>query len=315
MAEIEPSAPTPPEPAAAPAAGDEGTTPAPKPPEGEGAEPAAPAAGDGGDEPAKPADGAEGDEPAPAEGDGDGDGDKPADDPEKPAEGGEPDNQAPDLKTMSRAERAQYFQNLENQTRQEVEAKVAEVYQPNSIDELKQKYIDEGYSDFEARSLARDEMRDQEADIAKAGAERAKLNASLAIESTEVLNTIDWLNPNNKEAYDKKSSDAAIELYDVLCLTRDPNVPEVDGKGEPIPGSGQIIGATMTPKQFYGLMDTIRSSGTETARIAAQKAAEEQMASVAAPASNSNKRVDKAFDQLSNAEKRKQLQDKGILIT
>lgn len=327
MAENEPSAPTQTDPGAGggePAPSDPGTTTTPDPApsdggNGDGTQPAAPADGDGtgsGTEPAADpgADkGSEGNEPG--NGEGDEPGDEPADDPNKPKEGDEPGDSGVDLTKMSRAERAQYYQNLEANSRKQAEATVNATYQPQSVDELKQKYIDQGHSDFEASMLAREEIRDQEADIAKARAERAELNANLAVEATEVLNTFGWLNPKNKESYDKKSSDAAVDLYDRLCLTRDVNTAETDNQGQPIPGTGQIIGASMTPKEFYTLLDNIRSSGTETARMEAQKAAERQMGSVAAPSSNSNKPVDKSFDQLSNAEKRERLRAQGHLIT
>lgn len=303
-----PTAPAAPEAPASPTAPvDEGTPPAPKPGD-EGDKPAAPGTESEPAKPEAPAEGAEPDKPAKPE-------DKPADEePKPPGEAAVEEDKTPDIKSMTRAERAQYFQNLDATTRKQVEAKVNEVYQPQAIDELKQKYIDDGHTEFEASMLAREEVRDQEADISRARAERAELNASLAADAMEVLGTIDWLNPAKKDAFDKVSSDAATELYDELCLTRDENTAQLDANGKAIPGTGQIIGATMTPKQFYSLIDTIRGSGTEAAKLSAQKAAEEEMASVAAPSSNSNKR-DKAFDELSTAEKREKLLAKGVLIT
>ncbi len=325
MADTEPSAPTQTDPGAgaAPAAPvDPGTTnPEPKPADagtGDGTTPPAPAAGDDGKTPPAPDKPADGTDPKPADGEGDGakDGkdDKPADDPAKVTTPGEGSDDLPDPKKMTRAERVQYYQNLESNTRKSVEATVNATYQPQTVDELKQKYIDEGHDEFQATMLAREEVRDQEADISKARAERAELNANLAVEATEVLNTFGWLNPKDAANYDKDSSDAAVDLYDQLCLTRDENTAQTGDDGKPIPGTGQIIGATMTPKAFYGLLDKIRSSGSETARVAAQKAAEEQLAAVAPPSSN-NKQVDKSFDQLSNDEKRERLRAQGHFVT
>lgn len=319
-----PSAPTQTEPAAAVASvapTDGGTTnPDPKPADA-GAEgrttPPAPAAGDDGKTPPAPDKPAEGTDPKPPEGgDGtkDGEGDNPADDPAKVTTPGEGSDDLPDPKKMTRAERVQYYADLGTNTRKSVEETVNATYQPQSVDELKQKYIDQGHDEFQATMLAREEVRDQESDISKARAERAELNANLAVEATEVLNTISWLNPKDKESYDKASSDAAVDLYDQLCLTRDTNTEVVGDDGKPIPGTGQVIGASMTPKQFYGMLDKIRSSGTETARISAQKAAEEQLAAVAPPSSN-NKQVDKSFDQLSNDEKRERLRAQGHYVT
>jgi len=235
-------------------------------------------------------------------------------DPDNPADKVENENQTVDLSKMSRAERVQYFQELEAKTTKEVEARVNATYKPTPLEELKQKYIDEGKTDFEASMLAREEVRDQELDIARASSERAELNAKLAIESTEVLADMPWLNAKDKEAFDKEAAPAAIEAYDRLCLTRDDNTAQHDDNGKPIPGTGQIIGALMTPKEFFGLMDKIRSSGNATAELKAQKAAEEQMAAVAAPSSNSNKR-EAEFDSLSNEEKRARLRASGHLVT
>lgn len=323
MAEIEPSAPTQTDPAAGaatPAPTDGGTPPDPKPADGangDGTTPLAPAAGDDGKTtPPAPDKPVEGEEPKPGDGTGDAAGDKPADDPAKVTTPGEGNDDLPDPKKMSRAERVQYYQNLGDNTRKSVEATVNATYQPQTVDELKQKYIDEGNDEFQATMLAREEVRDQEADISRARAERAELNATLAVEATEVLNTIGWLNPKDTEHYDETSSNAAVDLYDQLCISRDDNTAQVDGDGKPMPGTGQIIGASMTPKQFYGMLDKIRSSGTETAKIAGQRAAEEQMAAVAAPSSNStNKGGDKAFDQMSNDEKRTYLREKGHYVT
>lgn len=320
-----PSAPTQTEPAAAvaPVAPTDGgtTNPDPKPADagaGDGTTPPAPAAGDDGKTPPAPDKPAEGTDPKPADkpadGAGDGEGDKPAADPAKVTTPGEGSDDLPDPKKMSRAERVQYYADLGTNTRKSVEETVNATYQPQSVDELKQKYIDQGNDEFQATMLAREEVRDQEADISKARAERAELNANLAVEATEVLNTIGWLNPKDKDNYDKDSSNAAVDLYDQLCLTRDENTEVVGQDGKPIPGTGQVIGASMTPKQFYGMLDKIRSSGSETAKIAAQRAAEEQLAAVAPPSSN-NKQVDKSFDQLSNDEKRERLRAQGHYVT
>lgn len=321
MTELSPSAPAP-APAAPPAPTapvTEGATPPPQP-AGESNKPTTPTEGGTGGEATppdpKPAEGTPPDpnKPEKPEGTEGGEGEE-ATPPEKPPEGGEEaENHTPDLKSMSRTERAQYFQTLEANTRKAAEAKMDSAYQPDAVDDLVQKYVDQGHSEFEAKMLARDEVRDQEADIAKARAARAELNSTLAIEATEVLNTVDWLNPDKKDSFDETAADAATTLYDLLCLTRDDNTNELNDKGEPIPGTGQIIGAAMTPKQFYGLIDKIRSSGVEGAKVAGQRAAEEQMAQVAAPSSNSNKR-DPDFDNLSNEEKRARLRAQGHIVT
>lgn len=214
-----------------------------------------------------------------------------------------PKNEAEvDLKSMTRAERREYFQNIDSQARKQVEASINAAYQPQPVDELTQAYMDEGYDNFQAQILARETVRDQQAQISEARAEIAELNAGLATEAMEVVSTIDWLNPNKgKGVYDQESSDAASQLYEQLCISKDER-------------TGQIIEAKMSPMQFYSLMDNIRSSGSETARLSAQKAAEEQLAAVAPQTSNTNQR-ETPFDRLSPAEQREKLLAKGYLIT
>jgi hypothetical protein len=221
----------------------------------------------------------------------------------------------PDLKTMTRAERAEYFRNIDTNTRKQVETAIDQAYQPQPVDELTQKYMDEGYDNFQAQILAREEVRDQQAQISAARAEIAELNAGLATDAMEVISTIDWLNPAKGEGvYDKDSAAAASTLYEKLCVVKDPNTEQLDAQGQPIPGTGQIVEARMSPSQFYHLMDNIRSAGSESSRMAALKAAESQMAAVAPPTSNTNRR-ETPFDNLSTKEKRAALQAKGILIT
>lgn len=227
----------------------------------------------------------------------------------------QPADAGPDLKSMSRAERAEYFRNLDKATRKQVEANIDKVYQPQSHDELKEKYIEAGYDDFQADILARETRRDQQAQINEARAEIAELNAGLTADAVEVVTTIDWLNPTKGEGvYDKGSTQVASSLYEQLCVVRDDRTAQRDGQGNPIPGTGQIIEVRMSPSQFYTAMDQIRSAGNENSRIQAQKAAESQMAAVAPPSSNTNRRAP-SFDSLSAAEQRERLLAKGIVVT
>lgn len=220
-----------------------------------------------------------------------------------------------DLKSMSRAERAEYFQSLDKNTRKQVEAVIDKAYQPQAHDELKQQYVDQGYDDFQADILARETRRDQQAQINEARAEIAELNAGLSTDAMEVVSTIDWLNPTKGEGiYDATAANAASQLYQNLCIVRDDNTAQRDAQGNLIPGTGQIIEAKMAPSTFYHLMDQIRSSGSETSRVSALKAAEAQMAAVAPPSSNTNRR-EAAFESKSAAEMRAELQAKGIAVT
>lgn len=220
-----------------------------------------------------------------------------------------------ELKGLSRAERKEYFESIERQTRKNVEQAIDAVYQPQAVEEVKAKYLKEGYSEFESTLMARDEVREQEKQISEARGEVAELNMTMATEAIEVVTSIPWLNsengpqvdadgkpvPGTNRGYDQASTEAASQLYEQLAVVKDQR-------------TGQIIEALMSPKQFYTLIDQIRSSGMQEAELKARKAAEKELSSVAPPSSTTNKR-DTAFESLSPAEQRAQLQAKGYAVT
>lgn len=262
----------------------EGTTPTPDEPSTDNdtdstpAEPSdpAPQTPDPGIEPDKEAEPDTGDEPA------------------NPA----PQDDEPDVSKMTRRERAEYFQSLNQDQIKQVERAIDSVYQPQPVEELKEHFIEQGYSEGEALLLARDEVRSQREQINEARAEIAELNMTLATQAMDVVNTIPWLNSQNEgKGYDKKSTEAASTLYEQLAINKDPR-------------TGQIIEAKITPKEFYGLIDQIRSSGTAEASLKAQKNAEREMAAVAAPSSTTNAR-ETSFENMNNEQKRAYLRAKG----
>lgn len=219
-----------------------------------------------------------------------------------------------DLKSMSRAERAAYFQEQANAQKQQVEQAINQAYQPQDVSELQQAYIEAGYDEGNALMLARDDVRAQREQISEARAEIAELNAGMAVEATELMHTIPWMNPTNKDSFDQKTLDAGSRLYDTLAVVRDERTAQRDAQGNPIPGTGQIIQAKLSPKQFWSAVNQIRESGAAEARLAGQKAAEKQMAAVAPPSSNTTNR-ETPFDNLSPADMRAQLLAKGINVT
>lgn len=206
-----------------------------------------------------------------------------------------------DLKSMSRAERAAYFKEQADVSRRQVEQAIDKAYQPQNINELRAAYIEAGYDEGTATLLARGDVQDQRNQINEARAEIAELNAGMAMEAMEVVNSIPWLNSDNKDSYDQKTTEAVSTLYESLALTKDPN-------------TGQTVEAKLSPKQFYTLMNQVRESGAAEARLEGQKAAERQMAAVAPPSSNTTKRAT-PFDNLSTADMRAQLLAKGINVT
>lgn len=180
-----------------------------------------------------------------------------------------------ELKGMSRRERQEYFENFKQTQAREIDRSIDQAYQPQPLDELTQAFLNQTneygeprYDQFQAEMLARETVREQRAQIAEARAEIRELNAGLQADAIDVVHDIPWLDKESTANYDKDSAEIASDLYGALCVTRDPN-------------SKQIIEARMSPKEFYGAIDKIRSAGSASAQLKAQKALEQQLASVA----------------------------------
>lgn len=197
-----------------------------------------------------------------------------------------------EVKQMSRAERAAYYQSLERQTRQEVTQAISSVYQPQPVDQLQQHYLAQGYSEGEALMLARQDVAEQKTQIAEANAEIVELNANLRVDSLEAQSTFDWMNPAKTDAYDKDMHQLTADLYSGY-ITTDPR-------------TGQIIEARKTPMEIARIVDKIRNSGSAKAQLRAQKNAEQQLASVSpqasiAPPAGNKSPEEKQADALNDA--------------
>jgi hypothetical protein len=215
---------------------------------------------------------------------------------------GESPEESVDLKKMSRAERAEYFRDLQGQTRKTVETAISAAYQPQDVQELQQSYMEQGYDEGTSLMLARQEVAEQKTTLAEATAQIAELNANMRVEAYDVMHSIDWLNPANKDkGFDEKLFNKSGEVFEKLSTTTDPR-------------TGQIIDTKMSVKEFYSFLNDIRQSGIESARVEGQKAAEQQLAAVAPPSSNTNRR-ETPFENLSAAEMREQLLSKGVNVT
>jgi hypothetical protein len=219
-----------------------------------------------------------------------------------------------DLKSMTRAERAAYFQEQKQNTEREVAQAINLAYQPQEVSELRDAYIEAGYDEGTATLLARGDVQDQQNQINAARAEIAELRSGMEVEATELIHTIDWMNPSKEDKFDSKTLEAGSQLYDTLAVTRDERTAQRDANGNPIPGTGQIVEAKLSPKQFWGLVNQIREAGAADARLEGQKAAERQMAAVAPPSSTTTKR-ETPFDNLSAADMKAQLLAKGVNVT
>lgn len=209
---------------------------------------------------------------------------------EQPAEGdAKPDEVTPeeksdsDLKGMSRAERAEYFQSLKQEQTREIAQVVNQNYAPQDVQQVADYYSSNGLvngetgevyypTPAEALSLARQDVADQKTQIAEATAEIAELNANLRVDSFEAQSKYDWMNPAKTDTYDKDLHELSAQIFS-QGITTDPR-------------TGQIIEARMTPMQAAAIVETIRNSGASKAQLAAQKAAEAQLAAVAPPTSS-----------------------------
>lgn len=199
------------------------------------------------------------------------------------------DSDKPDLKSMTRAERADYFKSQRSSQLEQVNKTIDEAYQPQPLDELVQEYIDKGFTEGEAYTNARLDVADQQNQLNSAKGQIAETQAMAYMEAYDVVNSFDWMNHTKPDSYDKATVDAASSLYEQFAVVRDDR-------------TNQIVGYNMMPKQFYGMIDQIRNSGSKQATIKGQKAAEQQMAAVA-PSSSTRQPV-KSGNSLKDMEER-----------
>lgn len=193
------------------------------------------------------------------------------DDTATPEEPAEEEKSESELKGMTRAERKEYFEQQKAEQQRVVGEAVDANYAPQPFDQLKQHYLDQGASDFEAQILADRDITKQEAQIDKAKAEIVELNANLRTDSVEAQAKYDWMNPAKPEVYDKELHQMAADLF-------------ATGMGVD-PVTKQITSARMTPMEAAALIDKARNSGMAKAQLRAQKAAEQQLAATAPPTS------------------------------
>jgi hypothetical protein len=204
----------------------------------------------------------------------------PADAPEQPAEEPKPEEAAeptPEPEKQeepqeSEAERNRRFYEMRQKAKQEAERAMDRTYQAQPVDELTKKYTDQGYDEFQARMLANDERREQQAAINTARTEVAELNMTIESEALQVMHEFPIFDPKSPD-YDKAFADKASALYHQAAgVQRDEQ-------------TGLIINASQTPYSFYKDLAEMRNSGLSKAQMDAQRAAEQQMAAVTPPAS------------------------------
>lgn len=177
----------------------------------------------------------------------------------------------PETRGMTRKERAEYYSQQRQEQQRTVEQAVSQAYQPQDVTQLQQYYMEQGHTEGESLILARQDVADQKAQIAQASAEITELNANLRVDTMDAQSKYDWMNPAKTDVYDKELHQYAADLF-AQGITLDER-------------TGQIIDAKKTPSQVAAIVDKIYQSGVKKAAVKAQKAAEQQIASVAPPSS------------------------------
>lgn len=194
--------------------------------------------------------------------------------------------QEPEQPQETEAERAQRFYELRQQqkqvTQKEISNKINQEYKPQPVDQLTQQFLDQGYDEFQATMLARDEVRNQREALNEQRAQIAELNAQIEVEAIQVMHEFPIFDPNSKE-YDADFATKAGQLYE-----RAANV-QVD------PRTGAVTQTSITPYTFYKSLADLRTASTATAQAKAQKAVQAQMAAVEPP--TSSKPVTKSSDE------------------
>lgn len=186
------------------------------------------------------------------------------------------ESQQQDTKTQeveTEAERNRRFYEQRQTAKRQAEQAIDQTYQPQKEDELTRDFLDQGYDEFQAKMLAREEIRSQKEQISEARAEIAELNMQLNTESLQVLHDFPEFD-DKSDKYDAEFTQKATELY------RQAAQPVMD------PRTGLIVKTNLTPYAFYKELHDMRERSTTTVQMKAQRAAEAQMAAVAPPASN-----------------------------
>jgi len=192
---------------------------------------------------------------------------------EPPKEEEPKENEEPVETEAERKQRFYEMRQQQKQVKQQVEQSISQQYQPQQVDELTQHFIDQGYGQFEAEMLARDERRNQEAEINKATTQVAQLNMRFGTEAVQVMHDFPIFDPKSPE-YDKEYAARASKLFESHAgVQKDPQ-------------TGMIVAASTTPYNFYKELAEMRGSAQSKAQVVAQKAAEQQMASAAPPSSS-----------------------------
>ncbi len=171
---------------------------------------------------------------------------------DKPADEDKPKDETPNPKSENR------FQTLANENRElrrQNEQLIAQTYQPATEAELTSEINPETGENYN-RLEAKFEAYRQQQELEKYGSQVSEAQSILGNEAYSVMSEFPAFNPEN-EQFDEELATEASQLLEAN-LIRDPNVAEVDDKGQPT-GKGIIIGSNVSPYQLYKTL--ARASG------------------------------------------------------
>jgi hypothetical protein len=195
--------------------------------------------------------------------------DVPTADADEPEESGdEEDDERPQGKAEAR--KAQLNTEIRdllaqrNAIKAEVEKANAEVYQPDSYEDL----VSGGMSELEAKVEA---MR-QENEMIKYNTQVAEAQLTINTEADRVLRDFPIFNPEDTDNYDAELAEQAAELLQAN-LIYDPN-------------SNQIIGSNVSPYKLYQTIARASESSAVKGQLKAQQATEKMLANADASSSS-----------------------------
>jgi hypothetical protein len=199
---------------------------------------------------------------------------KPTEDPETE----ETEQEKPKAKNEAN-NRIRTLANENRELKQHIEQLNAQVYKPQSVEEL----IAEG----ETEAMAAVKAMQQEREFDKYNQHVTEINNAVESEAEAALKDFAIFNPESPE-YNAELTARADELYmQAAGIQRDPN-------------TGLVNDAKVLPYNFYKAFAEIAKSSATQGQVQAQKAVERQLSNVDAPTSASapTKKVDPILEEL-----------------
>ncbi len=152
-----------------------------------------------------------------------------------------------------------------NELRNEIASRNAQVYRPQSADDL----IAEGVDP----AIARVEALEQRTQMAEYNAHVTDLNANLNVESLQVLADFPVYDPNSPQ-------------YDAGFANRVASIYQRSAGIQTDPQTGLVMSATVLPYETYKAFAETYSSGAQKGQVSGQKAAEKMLAAADTPSSS-----------------------------